>query len=135
MNITLYLIVIVALMVQSMAFTGLGRALARPFTTSLLAGKIDKSVTADKTYWEGDWVCADCGSIYDADIDGGGLPFEEMKRGFSCPQCSAPRKRYAKAVNGKWGVTLDGGDLPIYASTIAGLAFTIWFALIYVPTL
>jgi hypothetical protein len=26
----------------------------------------------------------------------------------SCPQCSAPRKRYAKKVGDKWGVTNDG---------------------------
>jgi len=91
-----------------------------------------------KEYWEGDWVCADCGYIYDADIDdpkGLGRPFEEMVRGFICPQCSAPRKRYAKAVNGQWGVTNDGGDLPIYAATVLGLALTTWFALVYVPTL
>lgn len=94
-----------------------------------------EEAATEKTYWEGDWVCADCGYIYDADIDGNGLPFEEMKRGFICPQCSAPRKRYAKAVNGQWGVTNDGGDLPIYAWTIAGLAATVWFALVYVPTL
>ena len=89
-------------------------------------------------FWEGDWVCADCGYIYDADIDdpkGQGRPFELMVRGFICPQCSAPRKRYAKAVNGQWGVTNDGGDLPIYAGTFLGLAITTWFALVYVPTL
>jgi rubredoxin len=44
-------------------------------------------------YWEGEWICADCGYIYDRDIDGGGLYFEELKKGFICPQCSAPRKR------------------------------------------
>jgi rubredoxin len=89
-------------------------------------------------FWEGDWVCADCGYIYDADIDdpkGEGRPFELMVRGFICPQCSAPRKRYAKAVNGQWGVTNDGGDLPIYFGTFLGLAITTWFALVYVPTL
>ena len=86
-------------------------------------------------YWEGEWICADCGYIYDRDVDGGGLFFEELKRGFICPQCSAPRKRYAKKVGDQWGVTRDGGDLPIYATTIAGLALTTWFALYYVPTL
>ena len=43
-------------------------------------------------YWEGEWICADCGYIYDKDVDGGGLYFEELKKGFICPQCSAPRK-------------------------------------------
>jgi hypothetical protein len=27
-------------------------------------------------FWEGEWICADCGYIYDRDIDGGGLYFE-----------------------------------------------------------
>jgi len=75
------------------------------------------------------------GYIYDRDIDGGGLYFEQQKRGFICPQCSAPRKRYAKKVGDKWGVTQDGGDLPIYAFTFIGLAVTAWFALVYVPSL
>jgi len=86
-------------------------------------------------YWQGDWVCADCGYIYDRDIDGGGMYFEEQKRGFICPQCSAPRKRYAKAVGGQWGVTRDGGDFPIYAWTLVGLAATTYYALVVVPTL
>jgi len=34
-----------------------------------------------------------------------------------------------------WSVTNDGGDLPIYAFTFLGLAATIWFMLVVVPTL
>ena len=93
------------------------------------------SYAQEKGYWEGEWICADCGYIYDRDIDGGGLYFEELKKGFICPQCSAPRKRYAKKVGDQWGVTRDGGDLPIYAFTLLGLAVTTWFALVYVPSL
>eukprot|EP01038_Epipyxis_sp_PR26KG_P008434 gene8434-11411_t len=89
----------------------------------------------DSQYWQGDWVCADCGYVYDKDIDGGGKYFEQQSKGFICPQCSAPRKRYAKKVGDQWGVTRDGGDLPIYAWTFLGLAVTTWFALVYVPTL
>jgi len=37
------------------------------------------------------------------DFDGGGLYFEQQKKGFICPQCSAPRKRYAKKVGDQWG--------------------------------
>mmetsp|Transcript_12915 Transcript_12915/g.11704 ORF Transcript_12915/g.11704 Transcript_12915/m.11704 type:complete len:152 (-) Transcript_12915:80-535(-) len=94
-----------------------------------------KSTSNPNNYWEGEWICADCGYVYDRDIDGGGLYFEELKKGFICPQCSAPRKRYAKKVGDTWGVTRDGGDFPIYAVTFLGLAFTTWFALVYVPTL
>jgi len=34
---------------------------------------------------------ADCGYVYDREIDGDGLYFEELKKGFVCPQCQAPR--------------------------------------------
>ena len=94
-----------------------------------------KADDAGSQYWQGDWVCADCGYIYDRDIDGGGKYFEEQKRGFICPQCSAPRKRYAKAVGDQWGVTRDGGDVPIYLWTAIGLAATVYFTFYVVPTL
>merc|ERR1719453_620582 len=86
-------------------------------------------------YWQGEWICADCGYIYDQDVDGGGLYFEQLKKGFVCPQCSAPRRRYAKKVGDQWGVTNDGGDFPIYFMTFLGLAATTWFSLVYVPTM
>ena len=60
---------------------------------------------SETEYWQGEWVCADCGYVYDRDIDGGGLYFEQQKKGFICPQCSAPRKRYAKKVGDQWVVT------------------------------
>jgi hypothetical protein len=53
----------------------------------------------------------------------------------SCPQCSAPRRRYAKKVGDKWGITNDGGDFPIYFTTFAGLALVTYFTLVVVPTL
>lgn len=103
--------------------------------TALYAKANSKTPAVPNDFWPGEWICADCGYIYDRDYDGGGLYFEELKKGFICPQCSAPRKRYAKKVGDTWGVTRDGGDLPIYALTIGGLALTTWFALVYVPTL
>ena len=54
---------------------------------------------------------------------------------FVLPQCSAPRRRYAKAVGDQWGITNDGGDFPIYAMTFAGLVLTTWFSLVVVPSL
>ena len=93
------------------------------------------AVVDTNNFWEGDWVCADCGYVYDIDYDGGGLYFEQQKKGFICPQCSAPRRRYAKAVGDQWGITNDGGDFPIYAMTFAGLVLTTWFSLVVVPSL
>ena len=48
---------------------------------------------------------------------------------------SAPRRRYAKKVGDKWGVTNDGGDFPIYFLTFAGLAAVTYFTLVVVPQL
>eukprot|EP01041_Mallomonas_annulata_P003506 gene3506-6975_t len=109
----------------------------RSFSPVKLAAKKAPVPTEDTSsqYWQGEWICADCGYVYDRFEDGGGLYFEELKKGFICPQCSAPRKRYAKKVGDQWGVTRDGGDLPIYAATFLGLALTIWFAIVYVPSL
>eukprot|EP01040_Poterioochromonas_malhamensis_P006372 gene6374-6865_t len=106
---------------------------AKPPTTNSKSGKKDEVDSSQ--FWQGEWVCADCGYIYDREFDGGGLYFEQLPRGFVCPQCSAPRKRYAKKVGDQWGVTRDGGDLPIYAFTFAGLAIVVWFSLYYVPTM
>ena len=167
-NLFVFLCALLILVVQTNAFSRLivklppavvrSNSVASPRAMSSL-----KAVTNDKGFWDGEWICADCGYVYDRDIDGGGLYFEgkaihyimkpravtnnveiikikhasfpELKKGFICPQCSAPRKRYAKKVGDTWGVTRDGGDLPIYFTTFVGLAITTWFALVYVPTM
>lgn len=36
-------------------------------------------------------ICIDCGYIY-----AGKVPFEELGSSYVCPQCNAPRKRFAK---------------------------------------
>eukprot|EP00981_Chlorochromonas_danica_P015191 scaffold10764_cov159-Ochromonas_danica.AAC.45 len=151
-----FLLIILALALLSLSFgwKQLPRLAVRSSTLSLSlfngkkeptvnkSGKKDSDVNKNvndgvdtSQFWPGEWVCADCGYVYDREVDGNGLYFEQQPRGFICPQCSAPRKRYAKKVGDKWGVTRDGGDLPIYAFTIIGLAITVWFALVYVPTL
>lgn len=59
-----------------------------------------------------------------------GMYFEEQGAGFRCPQCSGPRRRYAKKVGDVVGTTLDGGDAPIlifsFGGVIATIAFGIW---------
>ena len=84
--------------------------------------------TASK-YWQGEWVCKDCGYIYNR-AECAGLYFEEQGPGFRCPQCSGPRRRYAKKVGDVVGTTLDGGDAPIllfsFGGVIATIAFGIW---------
>ena len=74
-------------------------------------------------YWAGEWICADCGYVYDRKIFGGRY-FEEQTFGFKCPQCSGPRRRYAKLVGDTVGVTLDGGDGPILLFSGVGFLIT-----------
>jgi len=94
-------------------------------TRKTAAQKAEEQAKTD-LYWEGEWVCADCGYIYNR-FECAGLFFEEQGAGFRCPQCSGPRRRYAKKVGDVVGTTLDGGDFPILAFSIGGLLGTIWF--------
>jgi len=89
--------------------------------------KAETQAKADE-YWAGDWVCADCGYIYQK-TECAGLYFEEQGKGFRCPQCSGPRRRYAKKVGDKVGTTLDGGDAPILLVSVGGMLGTIWFGI------
>mmetsp|Transcript_16604 Transcript_16604/g.24823 ORF Transcript_16604/g.24823 Transcript_16604/m.24823 type:complete len:151 (+) Transcript_16604:106-558(+) len=79
-------------------------------------------------YWEGEWVCKDCGYIYQRS-ECAGMFFEEQGPGFRCPQCSGPRRRYAKKVGDVVGTTLDGGDAPILIFSFGGVIATILFGI------
>ena len=50
-----------------------------------------------KGYWPGEWVCADCGYIYEPGTE---PPFEELRPFWKCPQCAGPRRRFAKKAGG-----------------------------------
>ena len=57
---------------------------ASPLSSSALGmfkKKESKPAVDPADYWQGEWICADCGYIYDMDVDGGGLYFEELKKG------------------------------------------------------
>ena len=90
-----------------------------------------KAEEAEKAaqFWQGEWVCKDCGYIYNR-AECAGMYFEEQGAGFRCPQCSGPRRRYAKKVGDRIGTTLDGGDAPIllfsFGGLIATIAFGVW---------
>lgn len=45
------------------------------------------------------------------------------------PQCSGPRRRYAKKVGDVVGTTLDGGDAPILLFSFGGVIATILFGI------
>merc|ERR1711935_75897 len=86
----------------------------------------EEAITAQ--YWQGEWVCKDCGYIYQRQ-EVAGMYFEEQGAGFRCPQCSGPRRRYAKKVGDRIGTTLDGGDAPILIFSFGGVILTIAFAI------
>eukprot|EP00931_Biecheleriopsis_adriatica_P073033 TRINITY_DN473_c0_g1_i1.p1 TRINITY_DN473_c0_g1~~TRINITY_DN473_c0_g1_i1.p1 ORF type:complete len:197 (+),score=38.63 TRINITY_DN473_c0_g1_i1:57-593(+) len=79
-----------------------------------------------KEYWEGEWICADCGYIYNERSFGS--KFEDLKMGFKCPQCAAPRRRFARKLGDKIGTTLDGGDTPIIIFSAVALFVVIAIA-------
>lgn len=91
------------------------------------AQKAEEEAKAAK-YWQGEWVCKDCGYIYNRS-EVAGLYFEEQGPGFRCPQCSGPRRRYAKKVGDVVGTTLDGGDAPILIFSFGGVIATILFGI------
>ena len=77
----------------------------------------------EKGYWPGEWVCVDCGYIYEP---GSEPPFEELRQRWKCPQCAGPRRRFAK----KAGAVVAGvDDSPLIYGTIAFAVLTA--ALVY----
>ncbi|CAK9096227.1 unnamed protein product [Durusdinium trenchii] len=92
-----------------------------------LARRRDQVVCrAGKQYWEGEWICADCGYIYNERAFG--MKFEDLGQGFKCPQCAAPRRRFARKLGDKIGTTLDGGDTPILIFTAVCLLIVLAIA-------
>ena len=74
-----------------------------------------------KGYWPGEWVCADCGYIYEPDAR---KPFEELKPLWKCPQCAGPRRRFVKKAGGVVG---ELNDTPLLVGTaVAGLVVIIF---------
>ena len=57
-----------------------------------------------KGYWPGEWLCADCGYIYEPGME---PAFEELRPGWKCPQCAGPRRRFVKKAGGQYGQVDD----------------------------
>ena len=71
-------------------------------------------------YWPGEWVCADCGYIYEP---GTTPPFEELRARWKCPQCAGPRRRFVKKAGGQYG-QID--DSPLFIGMGLSVAFIIF---------
>ena len=77
-------------------------------------------------YWPGEWVCADCGYIYEPGTE---PPFEELRQRWKCPQCAGPRRRFVKKAGGQYGV-VDASPLLIgTAASALFIAFLVWYGL------
>ncbi|CAI5508940.1 unnamed protein product [Closterium sp. Naga37s-1] len=63
-------------------------------------------------------ICLDCGFIYTL-----GKPFEDQPDSYECPQCSAPKKRFAR-YDPETGRAIGGGSTPILSliSLVVGVA-------------
>ena len=59
--------------------------------------KTVEEVLEEKGYWPGEWVCADCGYIYEPGTE---PAFEELRPKWKCPQCAGPRRRFVKKAGG-----------------------------------
>ena len=79
--------------------------------------KTSEEILEEKGYWPGEWVCADCGYIYEP---GTTPPFEELRTKWKCPQCAGPRRRFVKKAGGQYG-SID--DTPLFLGMGISIAF------------
>lgn len=86
--------------------------------------KKKKLTLEERGYWPGEWVCADCGYIYEVGTE---PPFEELRARWKCPQCAGPRRRFVKKAGSMVG-TID--DSPLVTGT--AVAAILIVALTYV---
>lgn len=94
-----------------------------PVTMQFGKKKTVEEKLEEKGYWPGEWVCVDCGYIYEP---GTVPPFEELRQRWKCPQCAGPRRRFAKKAG---GMTASIDDSPLIYGTIAFAVLTA--ALVY----
>lgn len=83
-----------------------------------------EDILEEKGYWPGEWVCADCGYIYEPGTE---PPFEELRARWKCPQCAGPRRRFVKKAG---GVVAAVDDSPLLVGTAAVAVVTA--ALVYI---
>ena len=83
------------------------RAAAPPAMQLFGKKKTVEEILEEKGYWPGEWVCADCGYIYEP---GTTPPFEELRARWKCPQCAGPRRRFVKKAGGQYG-SIDDSPL------------------------
>ena len=118
----------------SLASTGSALRVAAPVARASPAlmqfGKKKKLTPEEKLeaagYWPGEWVCADCGYIYEPGTE---PPFEELRNKWKCPQCAGPRRRFVKKAGGMVGQVDDSPLLIGTAAAAFFIAFLVWYGL------
>lgn len=75
-------------------------------------------------YWAGEWICVDCGFIYKPARK---IKFEDLPGSWKCPQCNAPKRRFAKKAGDFIQENPNTSNLPIIIFSIGGLILTVLF--------
>lgn len=88
-------------------------------------------LTDSDGFFRGEHVCVDCGYVFKYSPKRK-VQFEELPKDWKCPQCNAPKRRFARKAGDT--IALDAGtsNAPILIFSILGLvgtlAFGIWAA-------
>lgn len=77
-------------------------------------------------YWRGEWICVDCGYIYKP---GRKIKFEDLPGTWKCPQCNAPKRRFAKKAGDYIAESAGTSNLPIIVFSVIGVLATIAFGI------
>ncbi len=77
-------------------------------------------------YWRGEWLCVDCGYIYKP---GRKVKFEDLPSTWKCPQCNAPKRRFAKKAGDYVQETAGTSNTPIIVFSILGLLGVVLFGI------
>lgn len=77
-------------------------------------------------YWQGEWICVDCGFVYKPNRR---VKFEDLPSSWKCPQCNAPKRRFAKKAGDFIKETSGTSNLPIIIFSAVGLIATVAFGI------
>lgn len=74
--------------------------------------------------WAGEWICVDCGFVYSTKRR---VQFEDLPSNWKCPQCNAPKRRFAKKAGDYIAETAATSNVPIILFSVLGLLATVAF--------
>ncbi|KAA8493523.1 Rubredoxin-1 [Porphyridium purpureum] len=93
---------------------------------AVAAGRTTVRMAAGKEeIWKGEWLCVDCGYEYKR---GQNVAFESLPDDWRCPQCRAPKRRFAKKAGDKVQEAGTTSNAPIVILSLVGLVGVLVFA-------